>query len=76
VVEEPEAGEPGVTETVDVATPGGRGGLPEPPVTGDPAVDDAVGRLVDLTALGLDDHPQLYEGVHRILTDRLADLEG
>ena len=50
--------------------------LPELPATGDPAVDDAVGRLTELTAVPLDEHPAVYERVHRTLTDRLADVEG
>jgi hypothetical protein len=48
----------------------------EPPTTGDAAVDAAVGRLADLPELPLDEHPAVYEGVHRTLTDRLADVEG
>jgi len=48
----------------------------EAPACGDVAVDDAVARLVDLPLLPLDEHPAVYEGVHRTLTDRLADVEG
>lgn len=47
-----------------------------PPVTADPEVDDAVARLVDLPAVALEDHPAVFEAVHRRLTDRLADVEG
>lgn len=49
---------------------------PGPPATGDPAVDEAVSRLLDLGAVPLDGQPAVYEAVHRALQDRLADVEG
>jgi hypothetical protein len=50
--------------------------LPPPPSTGDQTVDAAVAPLADLSLAPLEDHPAVYEGVHRALTDRLADVEG
>ena len=50
--------------------------VPQPPVTGDLEVDEAVARLVDLPELDLGDHPTVFEAIHRTLTDRLADVEG
>jgi hypothetical protein len=46
------------------------------PVTGDPAVDEAVSGLEGLPSLPVDEHPPVYEAVHRALQDRLADVEG
>jgi hypothetical protein len=50
--------------------------FPPRPMTGDAGVDEAVARLEDLTETSLDDHPMVYEAVHRALVDRLGDLEG
>jgi hypothetical protein len=49
---------------------------PPPPRTGDQGVDAAVAPLADVSLAPLEDHPAVYEGVHRALTDRLADVEG
>jgi hypothetical protein len=46
-----------------------------PPVTGDAAVDEAVAVLAEVSRLPLGDRPAVFEGVHRTLTDRLADVE-
>ncbi|MEO7233990.1 MAG: hypothetical protein ABIW80_01305 [Lapillicoccus sp.] len=49
----------------------------EPPLTGDPAVDEALGRLHDSAAAGdLDAQSDAGEAVHRALQDRLGDLGG
>jgi hypothetical protein len=49
---------------------------PEPPVTGDVAVDEAVAAVEGVLSLPVDEQPPVYEGVHRALQDRLADVEG
>jgi hypothetical protein len=49
--------------------------LPEPPVTGDPRVDDALARLGELPELPVAEHLSVYEDVHRRLHDALADLD-
>ncbi len=49
----------------------------EPPLTGDPAVDEALGRLHESAAAGdLDAQSDAGEAVHRALQDRLGDLGG
>lgn len=45
------------------------------PATGDARVDDALGRLGDLTGLPVEEHLAVYEDVHRRLHDALADLD-
>lgn len=50
--------------------------VPEPPQTGDPAVDDALARLVAAAGRSLEEQVPVYDAVHRTLQDRLADLEG
>lgn len=45
------------------------------PTTGDARVDDALGRLGDLTALPVAEHLPVYEDVQRRLHDALADLD-
>jgi hypothetical protein len=49
---------------------------PEPPVTGDEAVDQAVARLADAAAAPLEEQLPVFDAVHRTLQDRLADVEG
>lgn len=52
-------------------------GQPEPagqPSTGDPRVDEAVGRLAELAALPAAGHPAVFEYVHRRLEEALGDL--
>lgn len=65
----------GVSGT-EVAAERGPAVLEDPPITGDAVVDDAVALLTEVSAVPLDDHPAIYEGVQRTLTDRLADVEG
>ncbi len=49
--------------------------LDDPPVTGDPRVDDALARLTELPDLPVAEHLPVYEDVHRRLHDALADLD-
>lgn len=49
--------------------------VPEPPVTGDPVVDDSVRRVAGAAVQSLDVQVGVYDGVHRALQDRLADVE-
>lgn len=44
------------------------------PSTGDPRVDEAVGRLSELAGLPVTEHPAVFEHVHRRLTEALGDL--
>jgi hypothetical protein len=50
--------------------------LPEPPCTGDEAVDAAVQQLSRIADEPLEDQLGVYDTVHRTLQDRLADVEG
>ncbi len=44
--------------------------------TGDQAVDQALVRLTEVTALGLREQLAVFDAVHAALQDRLADAEG
>ena len=44
--------------------------------TGQPRVDEALARLVDLDGRAVADHVEIYEDVHRRLQEALADLDG
>jgi hypothetical protein len=48
---------------------------PVAPATGDDQVDAALGRLGDLDGLPVDEHPAVFEHVHRGLTAALGTLE-
>lgn len=50
--------------------------VPPPPVTGDQAVDEAMELVADTFGADLDHELAAYEAAHRILQDRLADVEG
>ena len=50
--------------------------LPEPPVTGDDAVDHAVAQLAQAVHRPLEDQVAVIDAAHRTLQDRLADVEG
>jgi len=50
--------------------------LPDPPRTGDVAVDQAVERLARAMTGSLEERVEVYDAVHRTLQDRLADVEG
>lgn len=49
--------------------------VPEPPVTGDPIVDEAARRVGAAVQEPLDTQVAVYDAVHRALQDRLADVE-
>ena len=49
---------------------------PEPPVTGDPVVDEAVATVRHVLGVPVEEQPAIYDQVHRTLQDRLADVEG
>jgi hypothetical protein len=49
--------------------------LPEPPATGDQAVDAVVAALAAVVAEPLEGRLGVLEQVHRTLQDRLADVE-
>jgi hypothetical protein len=44
--------------------------------TGDPRVDDAMARLVDVDESPVGEHLDIYQDVHRRLHEALADLDG
>jgi hypothetical protein len=50
-------------------------GLPDPPATGDPAVDAVVAALAAVVAEPLEGRLGVLERVHRTLQERLADVE-
>jgi hypothetical protein len=69
-----------VPDVVDPTSEPDRPGLrdaaaPEPPVTGDRAVDAVVAALAAVVAEPLEDRLGVLEKVHRALEDRLADVE-
>jgi hypothetical protein len=45
------------------------------PATGDPRVDEAVGRLTELAVLPVAEHPAVFEHVHRRLAEALGELD-
>lgn len=48
----------------------------EVPHTGDLAVDEALTRVVEASRLPLEEQVVAFDAVHRILQDRLADVDG
>jgi hypothetical protein len=50
--------------------------VPQPPRTGDEAVDEAVRGLAWAMSGSLEEQLAAYEVAHRTLQDRLADVEG
>ncbi len=48
--------------------------VPEPPTTGDTTVDEALLRIAGAMTSPLPEQVQAYDGVHRALQDRLADV--
>ncbi len=50
--------------------------LPEPPMTGDDAVDRAVAEVAHAVVRPLEDQVAVIDAAHRTLQDRLADVEG
>jgi hypothetical protein len=53
----------------------GRQEVPEAPATGESAVDDALARLSQIGDAPTADHVEIYDDVHRRLTDALADVD-
>ena len=49
---------------------------PAPPPTGDEAVDAALAELTDAATAPVAEQVEAYVGAHRIMQDRLADLDG
>jgi hypothetical protein len=45
------------------------------PATGDPRVDEALGRLDELAGLPVTEHPPVFEHVHARLAEALGDLD-
>lgn len=64
------AGDQSVDDRTDAADPG-----PQPPVTGEPGVDDAQKRLSEIADLPTADHVEVYDEVHQRLSDILADSD-
>lgn len=50
--------------------------LPDPPLTGDPDVDEAIAALARAIPGPLEEQVAVYDAAHRTLQDRLADVEG
>ena len=67
----------GVVESTHEADQGSvpDAGLPEPPATGDGAVDAVVAALAAVVAEPLEDRLGVLEKVHQTLQDRLTDVE-
>jgi hypothetical protein len=49
---------------------------PDPPLTGDPEIDEAINALARVVGGSLEDRLTAFEAAHRTLQDRLADVEG
>jgi hypothetical protein len=49
--------------------------IPAAPATGESAVDDALARLSQIGESPTVDHVEIYDDVHRRLTDALADVD-
>jgi hypothetical protein len=50
--------------------------VPEPPVTGDPSVDEVIQMLASGVTDPLDVRLAAFDRAHGVLQDRLADVEG
>jgi hypothetical protein len=50
-------------------------GAPPQPGTGDARVDDALSRLDDVSGLPVAEHVTVFEQVHQLLMDALADAD-
>jgi hypothetical protein len=53
----------------------GKQEVPAAPATGESAVDDALARLSQIGEAPTADHVEIYDDVHRRLTDALADVD-
>ena len=50
--------------------------FPDPPQTGDSAVDQAISAVAQAIGGPLEEQLTAYDAAHRTLQDRLADVEG
>jgi len=50
--------------------------VPAPPVSGDDVLDGALTELAAAATAALEDQVHAFDAVHRVLQDRLADVEG
>jgi hypothetical protein len=50
--------------------------FPDPPETGDVAVDEAINAVAAAISGPLEEQLSVYDAAHRTLQDRLADVEG
>jgi hypothetical protein len=64
----------GEVDLIDVGVDAEPFEVPQPPVTGDPVVDEAALRVAAAAQQPLDTQVAAYEAVHRALQDRLADV--
>ncbi|NBX70653.1 MAG: hypothetical protein EBQ98_01915 [Actinobacteria bacterium] len=69
-------GDAEVSDYLDVVSTDSALALFALPTTGEPRVDDALGRLADLESLPVHEHVEVFEDVQRRLHDTLADLAG
>lgn len=66
----------GVTGWPQAPTGASSATLPEPPETGDPAVDAVVLALAATVEEPLQVQVEAFDRAHRMLQDRLSDVEG
>jgi hypothetical protein len=62
-------------EAASAGTGVGQQEVPAAPVTGEPAVDDALAQLSQIGEAPTADHVEIYDDVHRRLTDALTDVD-
>ena len=62
-------------DPVSVEARVGRQEVPGAPATGESVVDDALARLSQISEAPTADHVEIYDDVHRRLTDALADVD-
>jgi hypothetical protein len=62
-------------EAVSAGAGVGRQEVPAAPATGESAVDDALAQLSQIGESPTADHVEIYDDVHRRLTDALADID-
>jgi hypothetical protein len=62
-------------DAASVEAGAGQQEVPDAPATGESAVDDALARLSQISDTPTADHGEVYDDVHRRLTDALADVD-
>jgi hypothetical protein len=62
-------------DAASVKTGAGQHKVPDAPATGESAVDEALARLSQISETPTADHVDVYDDVHRRLTDALADVD-